>query len=271
MKTGFYLVLTALAASPAFAQMQDNRTPQMTCENFYGGNRQAHHCDVREQTVPAAGRLTVDAGRNGGVTVRGWLQSNVLVRSKIESWADTDSEASLMASQVQINIGAGQVSASGPSASNNTNWSVSFEVFVPQNTDLNAKAVNGGLHISDVRGRMELETNNGGLHLERIAGDVKGSTTNGGVHIELTGNSWDGRQLELSTRNGGVHIEMPQNYSAHLQTETVNGGVKSDFPLPAAPAQIGRNRPRNLDMNVGGGGALIHVATTNGGITLARK
>src|ERR1041385_9170824 len=126
MKTGFFLLVTGLAA---FAQMQDNRTPQMQCENKFNFNgRQANHCDVREQTVPAAGRFTVDSGQNGGTTVRGWLRNDVLVRARIDSWADTDSEASLIASQVQLNITSGQAGATGPQSQRNASWSVSFEI-----------------------------------------------------------------------------------------------------------------------------------------------
>ena len=269
MKSTLYLVF---AATAVFAQMQDNRQPQMSCDNNYGfGNRQARSCTVREQTLPAAGRLSVNPGGNGGATVKGWLRSDVLVRSRIEAWADNDSEASLIASQVQINAGAGLVTASGPSSQDRTNWSVSFEIFVPQNSDLEVKAYNGGVHVSDVRGRLELSTHNGGLHLERVAGDVKGETMNGGVHVELAGNSFDGRQLELSTKNGGVHLAVPQNFSARIQAETVNGSVKSDFPLPAAPQAFGRQRPRNVEMNLGGGGPLIHISTTNGGVSVVKQ
>ena len=118
-----------------------------------------------------------------------------------------------------------------------------------------------------MRGRITFETRNGGVHLARVAGDVSGSTLNGGVHVELAGNSWEGRQLEATTRNGGVTISMPERYSAHIQAETVNGGVRSDFPVTRTGDL---KRLRNLDFNLGSGGPLIHVSTTNGGVKLQR-
>jgi DUF4097 and DUF4098 domain-containing protein YvlB len=145
-------------------------------------------------------------------------------------------------------------------------WSVSYEIFVPQTTDLTLKTHNGGISISDVRGRIEFQAVNGGVNLRRIAGDVGGTTVNGGLQVELAGNSWEGRQLEARTSNGGVTISMPEFYSAHIQTETVNGGIQSDFPLTLH----GNLKPRNLDFNVGSGGPLIHVTTTNGGVRLKR-
>jgi DUF4097 and DUF4098 domain-containing protein YvlB len=120
--------------------------------------------------------------------------------------------------------------------------------------------------VSDVRGQIQFDVQNGGVHLKRLAGDVTGATVNGGIQVELAGTMWDGRQLDVTTRNGGVRIAVPSSYSAHLQAETVNGGVHSDFPA----ALNGNPRARRLDFNLGSGGGLIHVATTNGGVTLAR-
>ena len=52
---------------------------------------------------------------------------------------------------------------------------------------------------------------------------------------------------------------MPQNYSAHIQTGTVNGAIDSDFPVSLNLQ--GRIRPQSLDFNVGSGGPLIISAT----------
>jgi DUF4097 and DUF4098 domain-containing protein YvlB len=256
------LFLIAVAAS---AQMQDNREKQMTCENNHREGR-SRSCNIVEQTLDSMGRLSVDPGSNGGVTVKGWSLGQTLVRTKIEAWAATDPEASLIAGQVHADTAGGQLRASGPESRNNSGWAVSYEVFVPHATDLTLNAHNGGIHISDVRGKLEFKTTNGGVHLARIAGDVNGSTQNGGVHIELSGSRWEGGQMDVRTQNGGVHIAMPEQYSAHIQTETVNGGVHSDFPTPSTLER----RPRNLDFNVGSGGALIHLSTINGGVHLQR-
>jgi hypothetical protein len=56
---------------PLLAQLQDNSEKQMTCDNGGHDTERARHCVIREQTLPAIGRLSVDAGRNGGATVKG--------------------------------------------------------------------------------------------------------------------------------------------------------------------------------------------------------
>jgi DUF4097 and DUF4098 domain-containing protein YvlB len=256
----------SLAGIPLLAQLQDNSEKQMACQNGGFDSERARHCEVREQAVASIGRLNVDAARNGGVTVKGWRRGDVLVRARVEASAETDAAAGILASQVWIDTAGGQVRAMGPETVNNSGWSVSFEIFVPQTTDLTLKAHNGGITISDVRGQIRFDGNNGGVHLKRLAGDVSGATVNGGVQVELAGSMWDGRQLEVSTRNGGVSVAMPSNYSAHLQAETQAGGVQSDFPVMLQ----GNVRPRQLDFNVGAGGPLIHVTTTNRRVSFTR-
>jgi hypothetical protein len=256
------------AGEPLLAQLRDNSEKQMTCQNNGFDSDGVRHCEVREQTVPAIGRLSVDANRNGGVTVKGWLRNEVLVRSRVEASAETEGAAANLVSRVSIDGNGGQVRATGPESVDNNNswWSVSYEIFVPQNTDLTVAARNGGINISDVRGQIRFEGRNGGVHLKRLAGDVVGSTVNGGVEAELTGTIWDGRQLELTTRNGGVTVAMPSSYSARIQAESERGGFQSDFPVSVQ----GNVRPRRLDFNVGAGGPLIHVTTTNGRVSFTR-
>ncbi len=254
------------AGAPSLAQMRDNTEKQMNCQNGGFDSDRARHCEMREQGVASIGRLTVDAARNGGATVKGWLRGDVLVRARIDTQADTESAAAALASQVSIDTSGGLVRAMGPENHDNTSWSVSYEIFVPQTTDLTLTANNGGITISDVRGQIHFEGKNGGVHLKRVAGDVSGSTLNGGVQVDLTGPSWEGRQLDVSTKNGGVTVTMPPNYSAHVQAETHQGGIHSDFPV----AVQGEVRPRQLDFTIGSGGPLIHIATTNGQVSVKR-
>jgi len=253
-----------------FAQMQNNTEKQMTCDNrSFGGydGERAHHCDIREQMLPSVGRLGVE-GHNGGVTVKGWLQSAVLVRARVDATAESQGAADLLASKVFVDNGGGLVRATGPDpVLEHQGWSVSYEIFVPQTSDLSVKTHNGGVKISDVRGQIHFEGHNGGVDLHRLAGEVSGETHNGGIQIELMGPNWEGRQLEANTYNGGITVTMPAGYSAHVQAETSSGGIRSDFPLMVT----GEVRPRKLDTNIGSGGALIHLTTHNGQVSLKRQ
>jgi Putative adhesin len=261
-----FAVSAALAVPglPLFAQLQDNTERQLTCENGGHDGDNVRHCEIREQSYPSIGRLNVDEVRNGAVSVKGALRGDVLVRARVETHADSQASAAIMANQVSIDGSGGQVHANGPRSGENSSWSVSYEIFVPQTSDLTVKTSNGAVAISDVRGNLRFDVNNGAVRLKRVAGDVSGTTVNGAIQADLAGGTWEGRQLEIGTHNGAVTLTTPSYYSAHIKAETGNGRIQSDFPMTVS----GDLRPQNLDFNLGSGGPLIHITTSNGAIRL---
>ena len=70
--------IVALAACiPGFSQEKE-----LTCQNGSQDGRNARHCEMREQSVAAIGKMAVQSD-NGSITVKGWTQSGVLVRARI--------------------------------------------------------------------------------------------------------------------------------------------------------------------------------------------
>ena len=200
------------------------------------------------------------------MSVSGWDRADILVRARIDTAADTDSDARAMASQIRIASGGGNIEASGPETDQRHNWSVSYEIFAPRQSDIQAKAHNGGIKIADLRGNIEFDTVNGGVTLTRLSGEVHGQTTNDGLTVELAGDRWDGHGMDVATTNGGVKLDVPSNYSAHFETATVNGGVKVDFPVT-----VQGRLTKEVSFDVGQGGATIKVTTTNGGVKITRS
>lgn len=236
----------------------------LSCNDEGRNGDRVGHCVMKEQMLAATGSLSVDGKKNGGVSVKGWERREVLVRAKIQSWADTKSEAEAIGSQIRVETAGSNVYAEGPSNGGDQWWAVSYEIFVPMNSSLSLKAHNGGISISNVRGQIEFSTLNGGVALKNLAGHVRGNTKNGGVNVELEGNRWDGEGLDVTTTNGGVKLTMPENYSAYLETGTVNGGFKSDIPVQG-------ELKKEMSLNLGSGGSPIKVRTTNGGVSIKRK
>ena len=224
-------------------------------------------CEVRDQTL-AAGPLTVDAGRNGGIRVEGWDRNEIQVRAIVQTHARSESDAKQLASGVQIVTGSGRVSATGPSTERREGWSVSFRINVPKRTNLDLNANNGGITITGVNGTIRFDTTNGGVRLSDLAGDVRGETRNGGVTVQLEGQRWDGAGLDVETTNGGVTLAIPDGYNADLTTGTVNGGFRTDFPITIQGELSPR---RGLSTTLGSGGAPVRVRTTNGGLRINRR
>ena len=257
------VMLLTLATVAAFAQ-----TKSLTCDDNNHNSGRARSCEVREQTIAYGGKMTVDGGVNGGISIKGWDSATVLVRSKVDAYAADEGSAKVMASQIQVNWSAGQISATGPEMHDHSNWSVSYEVFVPRNADLSLKTHNGGISIADVRGNIQFDAQNGGVNLHNLAGDVEGKTQNGGLNVVLSGNHWDGAKLDARTVNGGINISMPTNYNAHFETATVNGHLNANFDM-TVHGNISEVS-RKLSTDVGSGGPTVHVETTNGGVNVKR-
>ncbi len=261
------LPLTLLLSVSALPALQSKAT--LDCNNDHGGSNRSHFCEMREQTVSANGMISVDASKNGGISIKGWDRADVLVRAQVRAYAPTDDQARDLARQINVQTAGTQVRAYGPPNDSERNWSVSYEIFVPSRFSANLETVNGGVSISDVIGDLEFKTVNGGLSLRRIGGYVHGRTTNGGVSIELNGDRWEGQGLDVTTTNGGVSLRVPQNYSAQLEAHTNNGRIHADVPQGQMQSEPGR--PANhISTSIGMGGATLKVATTNGGVSLSR-
>ncbi len=223
-------------------------------------------CDIREQTLAPSGALiAIDGKQNGGVSVKGWDQNQVLVRARVQTGAPTAQEAEALAREIRIETGGSKIFASGPESRRDYHWDVSYEVFVPRRADLSIETHNGGIAIAGVNGRIDFSATNGGVVLKKVGGTVKGSTTNGGLFVELAGDRWEGETLDVSTTNGGVVMSIPENYSANLQTGTVNGSISVDFPVT-----VQGDLRKQLAVNLGSGGPTVKAMTTNGGVRIRR-
>lgn len=238
------------------------------CSENWSSNDRVSSRDLREMTV-SGGSLSVDGKRNGGISVKGENRSDILIRACVQAWGKTEAEAQSLVKSIRVETG-GTVRAEG--TSEESNWGVSYQILVPRNTNLDLTTLNGGVSIVDVEGTIEFKAQNGGVHLSNLAGDVKGRTTNGGLHIELAGNTWKGDGLNVETTNGGVHLSMPENYAARFETRTVNGGFKSDIAALSVEKERDENGYRrpgvNISRDINGGGALVRVVTTNGGVKI---
>jgi len=60
-------------------------------------------------------------------------------------------------------------------------------------------------------------------------------------------------------------LSVPENYSARLETGTVNGHVSTDFPVT-----VQGRISKELSMDLGSGGPTVRAMTTNGGVRLKR-
>ena len=259
-------VATGGAVAPAPQQVVNNDD---WCRNERSwGNDREGVCEVRQYVISGgASVLAVDSSPNGGIEVEGTSRGDVLVLAKVVANATTEQRAREIANAIRIEATPSRVAADGPQGlGRREGWSVSYRLSVPTMSSLSLQTVNGGISISEVDGQIDFKTVNGGVKLVGLAGNVKGRTSNGGVDVDLDGPSWRGEGLDVETSNGGVKLRIPDQYSAHLESGTVNGGFKIDFPITV------RGRiDREVVADIGGGGPTIRVRTNNGGVNITKK
>jgi Putative adhesin len=229
-------------------------------------NDLASYAEEKEQRLAAASTESVNPGTNGSIRIHGWNQSGVLVKACVQTAAPSESEARSIASQISLAQGPGQIEPNGPSMNDQLSWSVSYEIWVPAASNLHLEANNGSIHIESVQGQIRFHTQNGSVHLAEVGGDVDGSTTNGSLHIDLAGSAWNGSGLRAETTNGSVEMTLPENYSARVETSTVNGRIKIDFPITVS-GEIGKE----MSFQLGSGGPTVQAKTVNGSVRILRK
>ena len=265
MKTLLSALAVLAASLGAAAQTTTEPTFELSCEQ--GGWKsykdQKNFCETRDLAMPApSGQpLTVDGGPNGGITVRGWDGPNVRIRARVQAWGTNEASAAARAHRISIATQGNTIRASEPEK--DTDWSVSYEIFVPRPTALALNTTNGGISIENVQATIRFETTNGGVSLANLGGSVKGETTNGALSIELSGKQWQGQGLDIATTNGGIHWKLPRAYSARLFTSTNMGGIRTELPV----TKTGMFH-KEIEASLGQGGATVKAVTTNGGISV---
>ena len=109
MKTTILACAILSCSLPAMAQQKS-----LSCDrNSFNQNKLVTTCEMREQNAAYGGRLSVDPGQNGGVTVKAWDGSGVLVRSKVEAAGIDEGAAKIVASQINVNTSGGAVNVNG--------------------------------------------------------------------------------------------------------------------------------------------------------------
>lgn len=263
--------LMFLAASPLHAQRHRGMTDTTEwLDDCRDGDRRwndddrSRACEVRRTAIAAPkGHVSIDAGENGGIRVIGGDADSMIVVAMIAASAGSDADAIAIAKQVQIEVTGSSVRATGPSMTGRRHWYVSFDVILPRGADISATTHNGGVYLQGLNGKVEASAVNGPLSVYEMAGDVSGRTQNGPINAELRGATWEGTGLDLQTTNGPVVLDIANGYNAHLETGTVNGPMRIDFPVTLQ----GRITKR-LNVELGKGGPTVRAVTTNGPVVV---
>ena len=147
--------------------------------------------------------------------------------------------------------------------------SVTFKVTLPSTVSLDAiDSVNGDITATNVSAEVSVDTVNGDIEVSGLTDDAELDTVNGKIQVSFT--SFEGHQrASCDTVNGSIHVYLPENASASVNAESLNGSIKGgDFDL-----QVNKGRFIGRDMHgtIGDGSARLNLDTVNGSIRVSKN
>jgi DUF4097 and DUF4098 domain-containing protein YvlB len=214
---------------------------------------------------------------NGSITIRTWDQPRIRVQAekKVESSDNAVAKSAMKDLRIDLTPQNGGLAVLTHYPSQGSGlWdlltgsrasaSVTYEVTVPRTMNVDVDNVNGSVHLSDLRGKMNLETTNGRIEVVNCAGRLDAETTNGGIRAELAAVD-AGKPMSLETTNGRISVALPANVAASVDASTTNGSIHTDLPI--ATTRTGKH---TLHGTLNGGGADLKLRTTNGSIEITK-
>jgi putative adhesin len=109
-------------------------------------------------------------------------------------------------------------------------------------------------------GPVEASSGSGSIRLTGLRGSLRASTSSGTLRVEGEPTS----DWRLSTSSGGVTIELAGQPAFALDAHSNSGRIDTNYPVTVT----GRIDRRELRGSVNGGGPLLHVRTSSGGIRI---
>lgn len=223
---------------------------------------------------------------NGSITIHGADVAECSVTATIVTRARTDEEAQELSDQVSVTLVPSDnrltVKIDKPAHLINKSVSVSLDVHVPNQTNLELTTHNGAVRIKDITGDLNatthngkataegtsgttvLKTHNGSVGCRDISGDVKLHTHNGGVEVVYSEAAPSVCDVSIVTHNGGIGFTAPSGFSARVDASTHNGSVHTDLPITVT----GKVSKSKLAGTIGTGEGNLHLETYNGSIKI---
>ena len=143
---------------------------------------------------------------------------------------------------------------------------------------VNVETSGGGIKASEIDGAIDADTSGGSVRLDRVSGDIRAHSSGGGIHILEAGGRVDAdtsgggieatfargnaRGGSLETSGGGIEVSLDP--SVGLRIEASGNSVRADLPL-TVKGSVSRRR---LQGTLGGGGELLRMHTSGGGVRI---
>lgn len=244
-----------------------------------------------ERTVELSAPLSpgstfVAKTHNGSIAIHGADVAECSLTATIVTRAANDEEAEELSDQVEVTLvpSGDRLTAKidQPTRLINKSVSVSYDIQIPNETNLELITHNGAVRINDIKGHIdatthngkttaenvsgttELTTHNGHVTCREISGDSRLNTHNGGVDVVYSETAPSVCDVSIETHNGSIDFTSPPDFTAQVNASTHNGSVHTDLPITVK----GKVSKSKLTGTIGTGEGKLHLETHNGSIKI---
>lgn len=128
---------------------------------------------------------------------------------------------------------------------------------------ITARTGSGSIEVEQTgSGGLDVGSGSGSVRARGVRGDVKASTSSGSLDVQ----GQPAGEWRLSSSSGSVTISLPSGQGFEVDASTSSGRIRTDFPVTVT-GDVDR---RSLRGSAQGGGPLLHVRTSSGGISIQR-
>ncbi len=242
---------------------------------------------IRLQAPLESGSNVVAKTHYGSIKVSGAETADCNVVATIRVQAPTEEEAAEIAEKVNIQLEpAGTtltVRADKPHVKNNRSISISYQITVPVQTNIECASSYGSIELADTNGYVKAHTSYGSIDCDSINGQIQADTSYGSVDCreiisdELTAGSNYGNidieysdlvpaeiQAKVSTSYGSINFTAPPGFAGQVELATSYGSVKTDLPILVK----GKISSKRIEGTIGEGNGKLSLKTNYGSISM---
>lgn len=147
-----------------------------------------------------------------------------------------------------------------------------YRIKVPDNLALKITSgceYNNSVEISNMKNEIDVNTCSG-ITIKNSTGPLVLNTINGTVDVVFTEISKD-KPTSIASINGEIDVTLPANSAVNLEMRNMQGGMYTDFDLPADDKQMRRVGGGAINAKINGGGVSLKINSINGNIYLRKK
>jgi DUF4097 and DUF4098 domain-containing protein YvlB len=133
--------------------------------------------------------------------------------------------------------------------------------------ELRAKSASGEVTVEDVTGSINASSASGNVRVKDASGTVNASAASGNVDVEMT-RVEGAENMEFTSASGNVYVKAPASLDATVDMSSVNGTLKTDFPLEVKEPQYGSRR--SAHGRLGNGSRSLKIRSASGDVSLVR-